>query len=54
LHALTGRLTDAPQPGQSRAVAKVTDHPVAFDADTLAVRLPKRSVSVLEIPRRSR
>ncbi|MFP4356388.1 MAG: hypothetical protein ACLFUJ_14820 [Phycisphaerae bacterium] len=53
LHSLTGRLENQPGPGQDLPVASVDDTLVEFSGGELTVRFPKRSVSVLEIPRRA-
>ncbi len=50
LHVLEGRLNDAPQPGESPAPAKIRDEAFEIPGDRFQVRLPARSVSVIEVP----
>ncbi|KPJ72315.1 MAG: hypothetical protein AMS14_08000 [Planctomycetes bacterium DG_20] len=47
---LEGRLTDEPAEGQPREIGRFRTERVAFDGKVLRATLPKRSVSIVEIP----
>jgi alpha-L-arabinofuranosidase len=51
LHALTGRVRNKPTEGEPQQVAEVKLTPLSFSGSSLEVTIPKRSVSVLVIPR---
>ena len=51
-HVLQGRLNEEPEPGQDRQIANVTDREARFRGHLLKVELPRRSVSIIEMPRR--
>ncbi len=48
---LEGRLSDGPAEGQPRQIGRFRNETVALDGKVLRVTLPKRSVSIVEIPR---
>jgi alpha-N-arabinofuranosidase len=50
-HTLTGRLNDKPEKGEPAQVAEIVHAEIAYDGKTLAVTLPARTVSVIELPR---
>lgn len=51
-HMLTGRLNDTPEKGQSAQVAEIVHTEIEYDGRTLAVTLPARTVSIVEMPRK--
>lgn len=51
-HTLTGRLNDAPETGQAAQVAEIVHTEIVYDGRTLAVTLPARTVSIIEMPRK--
>lgn len=53
LHTLTGRVRNNPVEDESRQVADVKDTPLSFTGNFLEVTIPRRSVSVLVIPRKA-
>jgi alpha-L-arabinofuranosidase len=50
LHTLEGRLRDAPEPGESPAPGRIRDEPFDIAGSQFSIRLPARSVSVIEVP----
>ncbi len=50
LHTLEGRLKDAPGPGESPAPGTIRDEAFDIGGSRFPVRLPARSVSVIEVP----
>lgn len=50
LHTLEGRLGNTPEPGQSVQPARIRDEPFRIGSSRFQVRLPARSVSVIEVP----
>ena len=54
LHTLEGRLRNAPDPGESPQPGKIRDEEIQIGSSRFLVRLPARSVSVIEIPLLSR
>ncbi len=52
LHTLTGRVENEPPAGQDRQVAAITDRSVPLSGSALDVTFPRRSVSVLVVPRK--
>jgi hypothetical protein len=50
-HLLEGRLNDQPQVGQDRQVGTLADRDIRFRGGVLKLELPRRSVSIVEIPR---
>lgn len=50
LHLLTGRLENAPPPGDPTFPARIDAKPIPIAAAKASLQLPARSVSVLEIP----
>jgi len=50
-HVFEGRLNDQPEPPQDRQIGRFRDEQVSFEGSVLALTLPKRSVSCIEIPR---
>ncbi len=53
LHILEGRLTNAPAAGEDPAPGQIRDVPLPIASRLFPVRLPARSVTVVEIPLRS-
>ncbi len=49
-HCYLGRLQNLPSAGESDEVVKLVDVPVTAQGKTLMVTLPKRSISIIEIP----
>lgn len=49
-HEYRGRLNDAPEPGESNEMVSFTDAPIAVTGKRVQVTLPKRSISIIEIP----
>ena len=49
-YVLEGRLTDAPAPGEPRAVARIRRADVAIGASPFHIDLPPRTVNVVEVP----
>lgn len=52
LHTLEGRLKDTPEPGESPAPGRIRDEALDIGGSRFQVRLPARSVSVVEVPLR--
>ena len=52
LHAMTGRLENAPPPGGPKCPTRIDDKAVPIVSAKVSLQLPPRSVSVLEIPLR--
>lgn len=50
MHLYTGRMNDEPEPGESQEVVKFSDQLVQVEGKILRVTLPKRSISIIEIP----
>jgi alpha-N-arabinofuranosidase len=50
LHTLEGRLRNTPEPGQSPQPAKIQDEAFRIGGSRFEVRLPARSVNVIEVP----
>jgi alpha-L-arabinofuranosidase len=50
LHNLEGRLNNAPAPGESRAPGRIRTESIRIQGNPFVVKLPARSVSVVEIP----
>lgn len=50
LHTLEGRLSNTPEPGESLAPGKIRDEAFDIGGSRFQVRLPARSVSVIEVP----
>ncbi len=51
-HVLVGRLKDKPGPGETAEVMTVERRPLEVSGGTVAVTLPARSISCIEIPRK--
>lgn len=49
-HMFTGRLNDAPENGERVQVAEIVHTEIKDDGRTLAVALPARTVSIIEMP----
>jgi len=50
LHTLEGRLRNTPEPGESPAPGRIRDEAFDVGGSRFQVRLPARSVSVIEVP----
>ncbi len=50
LHTLEGRLNNAPEPGEAPAPGRIRDEAFDIGSSRFQVRLPARSVSVVEVP----
>jgi alpha-N-arabinofuranosidase len=50
LHAIEGRLRNTPEPGESPAPGRIRDEAFDIGSSRFHVRLPTRSVSVIEVP----
>ncbi len=49
-HKYLGRLNDAPGAQESNEIVAFTDAPLVMTGKTVTVTLPKRSISIIEIP----
>jgi hypothetical protein len=49
-HTLVGRLHDRPAPGEPREVGRLESEQVRVESAGLNATLPKRSISIIEIP----
>jgi alpha-L-arabinofuranosidase len=52
VHRLTGRLVNAPKPGEPQGTGTLSHIPFRFDTKTLRLTLPARTVQVIELPRK--
>ncbi len=53
VHCLTGRLTNAPKPGEPQGTGTVSHIPFRFDTKTLRLTLPPRTgAGVIELKKR--
>lgn len=51
-HLYQGRLRNDPEPGESNEMVSFSEAPVAITGDHITVTLPKRSISIIELPLR--